>query len=59
MKNNSINAGEGNSIIIHAHFDLIEGPHPFLENLPYGADIKKRAKNVITAKLSIRMIVYL
>jgi hypothetical protein len=34
MKNNSINAGDGNSIIIHAHFDLIAGPHPFLENLP-------------------------
>jgi hypothetical protein len=34
MKNKNIKAGEGNSIIIQAHLDLIAGPHPFLENLP-------------------------
>jgi hypothetical protein len=34
IKKMVIRNGDGNSIIIHAHFDLIEGPHPFLENLP-------------------------
>jgi hypothetical protein len=34
MKKKNIKAGEGNSIIIHAHLDLIAEPHPFLENFP-------------------------
>ena len=34
MKKNNISAGEGNSIIIHAHFVLIFNPHPSRLNLP-------------------------
>ena len=54
MKNNRMNAGEGNSITSHAHFDFTAGPHPFLENLPYGADIKNRRINTITASPKTR-----
>jgi hypothetical protein len=30
----AISMGEGDSIIIHAHFDFIEGPQPFRRNFP-------------------------
>ncbi len=26
------------------------GPHPFLRNLPYGAEIKNKGTNIVTAK---------
>ena len=52
-KKNIINAGEGNSISIHAHFDLIDGPHPFRENLPYGAEMKNSRMKTRIAKLKI------
>ena len=58
-KKSVIRNGDGNSIIIHANFDLIEGPQPFLENLPYGAEIKKSRIKTSTAKLKIRIIEYL
>ena len=42
MKKKIIRAGAGNSIVIQAHFDGIVGPHPLLENFPYGAETKNR-----------------
>jgi len=59
IKKSVIRNGDGNSMIIHASFDLIEGPQPFLANLPYGAGIKKSRKKTSTAKLKIRMSEYL
>jgi hypothetical protein len=59
IKKSVIRNGEGNSMIIHASFDLIENPHPFLENLPYGAEMKKSRKKTSIAKLKIRIIEYL
>jgi hypothetical protein len=59
IKNSVIRNGDGNSMIIHASFDLIENPHPFLENLPYGAEIKKSRINTIRAKPNIRITEYL
>jgi hypothetical protein len=59
IKKMIIRNGDGNSMIIHAHFDFIEWPHPFLENLPYGAEIKKRRIKISNAKLKIRIMEYL
>jgi hypothetical protein len=43
--------GDGASIIIHAHFDFNEGPHPLLRNLPYGAEIWNKIKKTAAARL--------
>jgi hypothetical protein len=48
-----ISNGDGASIIIQPHFDLTDGPHPFLRNLPYGAEIKNRRRNTTPAKQKI------
>jgi hypothetical protein len=53
IKKRIISAGEGNSIMSHAHLDLTAGPQPFLENLPYGAEIKKSSIKTNTATLNI------
>jgi hypothetical protein len=53
MKNNAIRMGEGDSMIIQAHLAFMEWPHPFLWNLPYGADTKKSTMNTNTARLKI------
>jgi hypothetical protein len=54
-KKKAISKGEGASIRSHAHLDFIVLPHPFLKNLPYGAEIKKRSTKTIIAKLKIRI----
>jgi len=56
IKKKTISAGEGNSITIQAHFDFITGPHPFLRNLPYGAEIKNKSMKTIIEKLKIKII---
>jgi hypothetical protein len=55
MKKNIIKVGDGNSIIIQAHLDLITRPHPLLENFPYGAVIKNSSIKTINAKVNIRI----
>lgn len=53
MKKSVISAGERNSIIIQAHLALMVRPHPFLRNLPYGAETKKSRIKTIIAKEKI------